>query len=83
LLALQSARANMSSANIPGPLSAYTEQSSAVPKSVSEEVPFPQELWAVIILSVILFVLLAWKAIDEMVDSSGDDDSTINRHPPY
>jgi hypothetical protein len=73
----------MSFANVPGPVSAYTEQPTPVPKSVSEEVPFPQELWAVVILSVILFVLLVWKAIDEMVDSSGDDDSTINRHPPY
>jgi hypothetical protein len=53
------------------------------PKSTSEEVTFPQEFWTVVILSVILFVLLAWKAIDEMIDNPGDDDNSINRHPPY
>jgi hypothetical protein len=73
----------MTSANISGSVSAYTEQSTPAPKSISEEVAFPQEFWTVVILSVILFVLLAWKAIDEMIDNPGDDDNSINRHPPY
>jgi hypothetical protein len=54
-------------------VSAFTEQPAAV--SESENVPIPQELWTVLILCVILFVLLAWRAIDEMLDGSGDDDN--------
>jgi membrane protein involved in colicin uptake len=38
----------------------------------------------VVVLSVILFVLLVWKAIDEMVDGRGSNgDSSSNRFPPY
>jgi hypothetical protein len=73
----------MSSASISGSVSAYTEQSAPAAKSISEEVTFPQDVWTVIILSVILFVLLIWKAIDEKVGTSEDDDNSINRHPPY
>jgi hypothetical protein len=62
--------------------SAYTEQPAPVPNSASENVPVPQALWIILILSFILWVLLAWKALDEWVDSDRDDDS-INRVPPY
>jgi hypothetical protein len=54
-------------------VSAFTEQPA--PMSESENVPIPQELWTVLILCVILFVLLAWRAIDEMLDGSGGDDN--------
>ena len=62
-------------------LPAYTEQSAPVPES--EHVPIPQELWVVIILSVVLFVLLAWRAIDEMFDGEGGDDNGNNWFPPF
>ena len=61
---------------------AYTEQPAPLPKSASENVPVPQALWIILILSFILWVLLAWKALDEWVDSDRDDDS-INWFPPY
>jgi hypothetical protein len=64
--------------------SAYTEQPARMPGSASENTPIPPELWAVVVLSVILFVLLVWKAIDEMVDGGGSNgDNSSNRFPPY
>jgi hypothetical protein len=64
-------------------VSAFTEQPA--PMSESENVAIPQELWTVLILCVILFVLLAWRAIGEMLDGSGGDDngsSNSNWFPP-
>ena len=55
-------------------LSASTEQPARLPESVPQEAVIPQALWTVVILSLVLFVLLLWKAIDEMVDSIGKGD---------
>ena len=57
-------------------VSAFTEPPAAAWES--ENVPIPQELWTVLILCVILFVLVAWRAIDEMLDGSGGDDNSGN-----
>jgi len=76
----------MSSATISAtePVSAYTEQPAPISGSAPENTPMPPELWTVVVLSVILFVLLVWKAIDEMVDGSGGNgDNGSNRFPPY
>ena len=75
----------MSSATISAtkPVSAHTEQPALMPGSASESTPIPPEFWTVVVLSVILFVLLVWKAIDEMVDSGGNGDNSSNRFPPY
>ena len=56
-------------------VTAYTKQSDPVPQPGSENAPVPEELWIVLILSFILLVLLAWRAIDEMVDGSGNSDN--------
>jgi hypothetical protein len=61
-------------------VSALTEQ--PVPGAELETVPIPQELWIVLVLSVILFVLLAWRAIAEG-DGSGDDGSSNTWFPPF
>jgi hypothetical protein len=73
----------MSSATISAtePVSAYTEQPAPAPGPASENTPIPPEFWTVVILSIVLFVLLVWKAIDEMV--GGDGDNGGNRFPPY
>ena len=42
----------------------------------------PEGLWIVLILSLILLVLLAWRAIDEIVDGSGGSDNGGNWLPP-
>ena len=61
-----------------------TEQHAGVPTSGPESMPLPQEFWAVLVLSLILFVLLAWRAIDEMVNGSdGDDNKSVNNFPPF
>jgi len=76
----------MSSATISAtkPVSAHTEQPALMPGSASESTPIPPEFWTVVVLSVILFVLLVWKAIDEMVDGRGNNgDNGSNRFPPY
>jgi hypothetical protein len=73
----------MTSESNSGSVSAYTEQPAPVPKSISEDVTFPEQVWPVVILSVILFVLLVWKAIDEVVDNPNDDDNGKDRRPPY
>jgi hypothetical protein len=39
-------------------------------------------MWIVLILSLILLVLLAWWAIDEMVDGPGGSDNGGNWFPP-
>jgi hypothetical protein len=54
-----------------GAVSAHIEQPA--PGAESEVVPFPQDLWIVLILSLVLFVLLAWRAIEEAGDDSGHD----------
>ena len=64
------------------PVSAYTEQSTPVPNSASENSPIPEGMWIVLILSLILLVLLAWRAIDEIVDGSGGSDNGGNWLPP-
>ena len=76
----------MSSANMSDtkPFSAHAEQPAPMPGSASENTPIPPEVWTVVVLSVILFVLLVWKAIDEMVDGRGSNgDNGSNRFPPY
>jgi hypothetical protein len=66
------------------PVSAYTEQPALAPGPGSENTPIPPEFWIVVILSIALFVLLVWKAIDEMVDGTGGDgDNGGNGFPPY
>jgi hypothetical protein len=50
-------------------LSATTEQPAQLPESIPQEAIIPQAFWTVVILSLVLFVLLLWKAIDEMADS--------------
>jgi hypothetical protein len=75
----------MASSTIYGkPVLAFTEQHASAPNSGSESVPLPLEFWAVLILSLVLFVLLAWRAIDEIADcSSGDDKVDISNFPPF
>jgi hypothetical protein len=55
-------------------LSANTEQPVPLTESAPQDAVIPQAFWTVVILSLILFVLLLWKAIDEMVDSIREDD---------
>jgi hypothetical protein len=69
-------------ASVTDPVSAYTEQSALVSKSATENAPFPEGMWIVLILSLILLVLLAWRAIDEMADGSGGSDNDGNWLPP-
>jgi len=69
-------------ASVTEPVFASTEQPTPVPKSASENTPFPEGLWIVLILALILWVLLAWRAIDEMVDGSGGSDNGGNWLPP-
>ena len=64
------------------PVSAYTEQPPPLPKSASADSLVPQGMWIVLILSLILLVLLAWWAIDEMVDGPGGSDNGGNWFPP-
>jgi ABC-type uncharacterized transport system permease subunit len=74
----------MSSAtmSVADPVSAYTEQSAPLPKAASENTAIPQEMWTILVLSVILLVLLVWRTIDEMVDGSGGSDNGGNWLPP-
>jgi len=69
-------------ASVTEPVFASTEQPTPVPKAGSENTPFPEGLWIVLILSLTLWVLLAWRAIDEMVDRSGGSDNGGNWLPP-
>jgi hypothetical protein len=55
-------------------LSAHTEQPAPLTESAPQDAVIPEAFWTVVILSLILFVLLLWKAIDEMVDSIREDD---------
>jgi hypothetical protein len=64
------------------PVSASTELSAPVPKSATEYTPIPEGMWVVLILSLILLVLVAWRAIDEMADGSGGSDNDGNWLPP-
>jgi hypothetical protein len=66
-------------------ISAYTEQYGPAPTPPSDDAPIPQEFWTVVLLSVILFVLVVWKVIDEMADggSDGGDNNSGNRFPPF
>ena len=69
----------MSSAtmSVADPVSAYTEQPAP-----SEKAAIPEEMWIILLLSVILLVLLVWRRIDEMVDGSGGSDNGGNWLPP-
>jgi hypothetical protein len=69
-------------ASVTDPVFAHTEQSGPVPKSATENTPIPEGMWIVLILSLILLVLLAWRAIDEIVDGSGGSDNGGNWLPP-
>jgi hypothetical protein len=68
--------------SVTNPVSAYTEQPVQPPKSASENTPIPEGSWIVLILSLILWGLLAWRAIDEIVDGSGGSDNGRNWLPP-
>ena len=68
--------------SVTNPVSAHTEQSVPAPKSASENSQIPEGMWIVLILSLILLVLLAWRAIDEIVDGSGGSDNGGNWLPP-
>ena len=68
--------------SVTNPVPAYTEQSVPAPKSASENTPIPEGMWIVLVLSLILLVLLAWRAIDEIVDGSGGSDNGGNWLPP-
>jgi len=61
-------------------VTAYTEQPAR--GAESETVPIPQELWIVLILSFILLVLLAWRAIAEAGAGPGGSDNGGNWLPP-
>lgn len=76
--------ASMSSAiaSATEPVFAHTEQPAPVAKSASENPAIPDGMWIVLILSLILLVLLAWRAIDDMVDGSGGSDNGGNWLPP-
>jgi hypothetical protein len=54
-----------------------------MPGSASEYAPIPPEFWTVVVLSVILFVLLVWKAIEEIDGRGSNGDNPSNRMPPY
>lgn len=69
-------------ASVSDPVFAHTEQSAPVAKSATENTPIPEGMWIVLILSLILLVLLAWRAIDEMVDGPGGSDNGGNWLPP-
>ena len=64
------------------PLFAHTERSAPAPKTTPESTPIPEGMWIVLVLSLILLVLLAWRAIDEMLDGSGGSDNGGNWLPP-
>jgi hypothetical protein len=69
----------MSSATTPvATVSAYTEQPA--PAAELESVPIPQELCIVLVLSIILFVLLAWR---EIAEGDGGDGSSNTWFPPF
>ena len=61
-------------------VTAYTEHPAR--GAESETVPIPQELWIVLILSFILLVLLAWRAIAEAGAGPGGPDNGGNWLPP-
>jgi hypothetical protein len=46
-------------------LSAYAEQPAPGAESRSQHTMIPEELWTVLILAVILWVLLAWRVIEK------------------
>jgi hypothetical protein len=69
-------------ASVTEPVVAHTEQPAPVAKSASENTPIPEGMWIVLLLSLILLVLLAWRAIDEKVDGSGGSDNGGNWLPP-
>jgi hypothetical protein len=69
-------------ASVTDPVFAHTEHSSPVSNSGPENTPIPDGLWIVLILSLILLLLLAWRAIDEMADGSGGSDNGGNWLPP-
>jgi hypothetical protein len=70
------------SSSLTVPVSAYTEQPTPLPESSSANSLVPQGMWIVLILAFILLVLLAWWAIDEMVDGPGGSDDSGNWFPP-
>jgi len=64
-------------------VSAHTEQPAPGAESRSQNTLIPEELWTVLILSFILLVLLAWRAIEEAGDASGTNSDSSTWFPPY
>jgi hypothetical protein len=64
-------------------VSAHTEQPAPGAESRSQNTQIPDELWSVLILSLILLVLLAWRAIEEAGDASGTNSDSSTWFPPY
>jgi len=63
--------------------SAYTEQPAPGAETALRPTAIPEELWTVLILSVILWVLLAWRAIEEAGEGSGGDRDSSTWFPPF
>ena len=64
-------------------VSAHTEQPAPGAESRSQNTLIPEELWTVLILSFILLMLLAWRAIEEAGDASGTNSDSSTWFPPY
>ena len=62
--------------------SAYTEQPAPGAETRSQHAVIPVELWAILILSAILWVLLAWRVIEEAGDRPDNSDNSENWFPP-
>ena len=63
-------------------VSTYTEQSAPRADSGSQNTQVPDEMFIVLILSFILWVLLAWRAIERGGDGSGRDSNSSTWFPP-
>jgi hypothetical protein len=69
----------MSSATTSVPtVSAHTGQPAPGAGSRSQHTVIPEELWTVLILAVILWVLLAWRVIEEAGNGPGNSDNGGN-----
>ena len=63
-------------------LFAYIEQPPPGAESRAQHTVISEELWIILILFVILWVLLAWRAIEEAGDGPGNSDNGGNWLPP-
>ena len=72
----------MSSATSVATPSAYTEQPPPRVESRSQHAVIPVELWGILILSAILWALLAWRVIEEAGDRPTNSDNSENWFPP-